>query len=696
LSVRQFNLLAILAAVGLLATYLIVQRTRRPVDSDSALGLLNLGANVKYVGDSACRICHESIGETYSQSGMARSWSVASPERFAIASLPGGEVTDSANKFTYRAFEESGQFFQEEYRQGADGERTHSLQRPISFVVGSGNHGLSLINEHNGFLTLLPLGWYSEQATWDLSPGYRRQNARFDRVAPVECIACHNDLPRHVAGSHNRFELPLPNGIGCERCHGPGELHVAKQSNSIATRPTPGDADLTIVNPRRLPIDRRDDVCLQCHLISDVAVLAPGKEWVHYRPGQRLAQVRHDLFLKPEDPARFGFSSHATRLRSSRCWSEGTTRGQLTCIRCHDPHLPLNQTSIDTYIETCLSCHGRDDCNRDRSAEQQTGMTNCIGCHMRKGKPENVAHTVFTDHWIRARPEPLDAVDPALAARFDPKRPIELIDFWEGAEAKSPTLRALAIALYLDLNRISDQRQAIAALETALEHDEKNPDLHFWFGVAMAKTGNWRSALANYEKAAAVRSDAMTLYSLGEAQRATGRLRDAVQTLSRVIEEFPDNLSCYKELAETHAASKNLRVACEVLDRSIARFPFQGDVRIRRAHLGYQAGESLTRVQNAIAEARRLQPDDASLHWLDGQCFIDQGKRDPAIAAFEAALAVDPRFVPALLALGPLLAEAGRFEEARTRLEQLRAVAPNHPMLGQAEQELNRTRGAKQ
>jgi tetratricopeptide (TPR) repeat protein len=695
LAPKQRNLLILAVAIFIGVTAVYLSMKRRSVDPDAKLGLLNLGKNVAYVGNDTCRTCHPNIAATFDRSGMARSWSPASVERLSESHAQPNEVTDQKRNFHYRAFEVSGFFFQEEYRPDASGEKVHSLERPVSYVVGSGTRGLSFVAQHNGFLTLLPLGWYSEAAQWDLSPGYQRHNPRFERVVPIECVACHNSFPKHVAGSRNRYELPLPTGIGCEQCHGPGELHVAKQSQMGPADESSGAGDSTIVNPARLPIDRRDDVCLQCHLISDVAVLSPGKAWTDFRPGQRLKDMRNDLFLQQEDPTRVGFSSHATRMRLSRCWTEGTTRGELTCISCHDPHVAIGAVANETYVRACMECHAPPDCNRDRAGEPASIAENCIECHMRKGSPANVAHTMFTDHWIRARPEPLLPVDTSAPRTFDPNRPIKLIDFWENRESASPTLRALALAQYLDFNQIPDQRQAIDALQTALARDKENADLHFWLGVALAKQGNWRASLPHYETAARGRSDAITRFSLGEAQRNTGRLNDAVKTLRGTIDEFPDFLSSYREVAEAFVAMNDLPRAVEALDRSLARFPYQDEVRIRRAHLGYLAGESVTRVLEQIAEARRLQPDSASLLWLQGQCQADQGKTDEAIRSLEAALAVDERFLAALLSIGPLLAEEGRFEEARARLAQLRAVAPNHPMLPKAQLELDRASRSK-
>jgi tetratricopeptide (TPR) repeat protein len=276
------------------------------------------------------------------------------------------------------------------------------------------------------------------------------------------------------------------------------------------------------------------------------------------------------------------------------------------------------------------------------------------------------------------------------AAAADLHKPIQLIDFWETDNPASPSLRAIALALFLDLRQVGDQRQAIAALENAIDSDKSNPDLHFWYAVALAKRGQWHAAVPHYEIASRKRDSALTWFSLGEAKRHSGRLKEAMAILRQAIERFPDFLDSYSELAETYAALGDLPMALETLDRSLDRFPHQGAVQVRRAQLAYLAGHNAERVLSRVAEARRLQPDSVILWWIEGQCLADQQRTPDAIVAFESALAVDERYEPALLALGPLLVRAGRFDDARKRLDQLARIAPQHPVLARARMELER------
>ena len=59
-------------------------------------------------------------------------------------------------------------------------------------------------------------------------------------VVKPACLFCHANRFDHVEGTENRYRQPIFQGhaIGCERCHGPGELHVRKPGASATGRRT--------------------------------------------------------------------------------------------------------------------------------------------------------------------------------------------------------------------------------------------------------------------------------------------------------------------------------------------------------------------------------------------------------------------------------------------------------------------------
>ncbi|TDI75110.1 MAG: hypothetical protein E2O84_04805 [Bacteroidetes bacterium] len=158
----------------------------------------------------------------------------------------------------------------------------HSLIRKFDFVLGSGNAARAYVTVNNGELHELPLRWFSRRTGWALSPGYERNNVRFDRTLTSRCMSCHNAYPEQIPFVSGKF-INVPEGISCERCHRAGALHVEERLAEF----TPRDSiDLTIINQTHLSISRQIDVCQQSHTTGAATVLKEGRGDFDFRPGQ--------------------------------------------------------------------------------------------------------------------------------------------------------------------------------------------------------------------------------------------------------------------------------------------------------------------------------------------------------------------------------------------------------------------------
>lgn len=354
---------------------------------------LNSEAGVEYVGSQACRECHQDEWDSYQLSGMARSMHTIDGDRD-----PAGET------FQHEA---SGRRFQSLWR---DKKMVHREElvgedRPVllaehqmSYVVGSGSHFTMYLGEVDGFLVESPLTWYTAKPGWDMSPGYDQpHHLGFQREITTDCLFCHAGQASAIDGSYHRIRI-TELGISCERCHGPGALHVAQHSSGNAgSTNVDGDHDRTIVNPSRLSRDRADAVCHQCHLQSRAYVAARGRSLADFRPGLALEDFQH--YYRSTDPRQqMKVVGHTEQMLLSRCHRESKT---LTCLTCHNPHVTLPETErAARHRRTCLTCHDMSACTASTARRQQTRPAdNCVTCHM-PSVPTNTLHVAVTHHRI--------------------------------------------------------------------------------------------------------------------------------------------------------------------------------------------------------------------------------------------------------------------------------------------------------
>ena len=297
----------------------------------------------------------------------------------------------------------------------ADGGVLATLEKRIDYVVGSGRHSRSYLTRENDRLYQMPICWYPDKPGWDLCPGYDLENRFFTRKVDDDCLSCHNArMPQEPAGS-GVYGDDVPYGIDCQRCHGPGEAHVAKWHNPPSQMPAVDD---TIVNPRNLTRTGRMQVCMQCHMgdaeTTERVTMKPGGV-MGYRPGGHLQDYLDILSVTPPRENRFGLSSQADRLVLSRCFKE--SGGALDCLACHNPHSSVyaEDRPADLFRNACLTCHTVDSCEiQEPERRTRNEHDDCTACHMRKAEPADQRFTQFTDHWIRrsidspAPPAPAD------------------------------------------------------------------------------------------------------------------------------------------------------------------------------------------------------------------------------------------------------------------------------------------------
>lgn len=326
-----------------------------------------------YAGAAACAQCHEKEARTYASTAHAIDSSLPSTKTILGDFSPLHAVLRTSNPNLVYAMVARPDGFYQSAVNISDPQHLTAQSERFDIVVGSGRHGQTYLYWKDDKLFELPVSYWTYTHQWVNSPGYPDGELHWDRAVQPRCLECHVSYFTSVPPPANRYvKGSLVLGIDCERCHGPGALHVARERS--ATPPRPGSPEEAIVNPAHLNRDQQMGLCSLCHA-------GPGPE-----RGPALSYVVGDNiedFLKLTPPAPNTpidvHGNQAGALEESKCF----TSGKLTCSTCHNVH--ETQENADAFSRHCMECHELRACGQYRTMGLAIGGK-CIECHMPVGK----------------------------------------------------------------------------------------------------------------------------------------------------------------------------------------------------------------------------------------------------------------------------------------------------------------------
>jgi len=304
-------------------------------------------AFAQFAGTQACAQCHPKLALSQSAS------------RHAAALRPAAQ-TDLAALMNARPIRErSGIAFS--YSSRGDGvavsiaQGSARIDALLEWAFGAGVQAITPVLRHNGVYFEHRLSWYREPGHAARTLGHPGTPSETPEKALgiaqphatiTQCFECHATAVR--PGPDLTHMTP---GVTCERCHGPGAVHVKSAS--------PAD----VIRLSKLNAQESVQRCAECHRAT-----AP-----------------------LDDPASVRFQP--VGLTASRCFQAS---GTLSCITCHDPHADASHDA-KFYAAKCLGCHatGGDPVKQCKRTEK----ADCLSCHMKKASP--FPFLTFTDHRIR-------------------------------------------------------------------------------------------------------------------------------------------------------------------------------------------------------------------------------------------------------------------------------------------------------
>jgi hypothetical protein len=387
-------------------------------------------------------------------------------------------------------------------------------------------------------------------------------------------------------------------GIDCERCHGPGEVHVKEKlaGNIIDTSKSP---DYSIVNPRRLIWERQIDLCQRCHLQGN-AILKEGKKFTDFKPGMVLSDF-WDVFMPRYHGAddEFIMASHAERLQLSKCFTSSSKEmatAKLTCITCHNPHVSVKETGKQLFNVACGNCHNmQTDCKQTK--ELRTAQNdNCVGCHMPKSGTIDIPHVTVHDHKIKVP---------------TPAKTIEQVKTFAGLYSinnsnPSALSRAKALISYVEsfegeIQSLDSAEDILRTLprETALPVIIHNQYVRNKFHAIVAISLNLQADDCN---------DAYMAYRIGAALQEMNKPQDARIWLEKSVALSPEQFEFINKLAINHFLLGRVDKSIELLESSISKNRNQPEAWSNAGYM-YMTSRDYAKASDYLKQALVLDPD---------------------------------------------------------------------------------------
>jgi tetratricopeptide (TPR) repeat protein len=501
--------------------------------------------------DAPCAQCHYRIVQSYLDTPMANA------SGMALERLHPGAFLHKGSGIEFKITVHKGRAY-------LSSRNTVTAQPPVEhelkYFLGSGHLGTTYLYSIGEYLFESPIAWYAPSRRYDMKPGLEELR-QIPPTLPMqsECMRCHmSSVQRPVAGTINRYPtMPfLHAGVTCEACHGPSRKHV----NS--------NGKVSVISPVRLTADKRDSVCISCHLEGDISVERAGRSALDYRPGDSISEYIAYYVYGGENLTRRAVSE-VEQLGLSTC--KRVSGDRMSCMSCHDPHYtPDAQHRVAFYRGKCLACHRE----RGFAAVHHPENKDCTACHMRQSAARNVPHVAWTDHRILKLPE--NSIEEIFATGHGRLAPIF---------SPNATARDQAMADYRAVLEGDQSLEAVAWEELNRQRDaiDSDKDALNAVGILAAKRGESQVAEKAFRRVLELDPfNLIALSNFGILRAKAGKTEEALSLLRKAFNRSEDIPALAMNLARVQCIAGNATGARSTLKTA---FTYSGELESMRTLL---------------------------------------------------------------------------------------------------------------
>jgi tetratricopeptide (TPR) repeat protein len=205
---------------------------------------------------------------------------------------------------------------------------------------------------------------------------------------------------------------------------------------------------------------------------------------------------------------------------------------------------------------------------------------------------------------------------------------------------------------------------------------------------AYRRRGQVDQAIAEFQKAIAIKPHPKTYDNLGATYRKKGMFTEAINAHQEAMKLDPKNPEPHFGLGVVYAEQGNIRQAFAEYDRALELNPSYSDAYVNRGVLKLARGD----YEGAVADYRKaiaVNPYYGYPHYNLAVALSEHGDHEQARKEYEEAVRVQPTLIVARINLGILYAKIGKLPEAREQFEEILELDPSNTTAQKALSQLN-------
>ncbi len=174
--------------------------------------------------------------------------------------------------------------------------------------------------------------------------------------------------------------------------------------------------------------------------------------------------------------------------------------------------------------------------------------------------------------------------------------------------------------------------------------------------------GDYKKASENFEAAVTISQnrvvnapDTVMIYNVGFTANLVGETEKAITYFKMALaKNYDAKGELYSRLAEAYKTNKEIDKAKETLGLGFKKYPTNQSILVSLINLYLETNDDTNKVLDLIKQAQVNEPQNASLHYAEGNVWKKLNNMDKAAECYKKSVEIDPNYVFGSFAIGSM------------------------------------------